>query len=337
MNSSRPIVSNDSKIGVVKQKLLFLFTLLLFAPVISAAADQSVGQSLQIAPLKYEEKLNLGEVKEGTIDIANPTQKDEIISIETASLKMASSGELAFYKNTVQYNFEKFITFTDKEFVLPANTGRKVKFRLGIPIAAPAGGYFGGVFFRILPGGNNSDQSKAITSGQIGTLFLLTVGQGDVRQGELKKFIADNNPFADKTDFEIEHANLAKYDTNPRGSYLKPVGILSIKNIFGKEMAMQKIENIYVLPQTSRIIKTEIKTPFLIGFYKAELKISNYPGDPVYTKSVRFVKISPLFVLLVAILAGFSYVILRFYKNGLLKLKLPAGLKAKKTLQKTKK
>lgn len=302
------------------RKTLIFILFFLTVPATSLAVDTNIKNTIQIAPLKYEEKLNLGDVKDGVIDVMNPTANDETISIGASSLKMNGlGGQLVFYKNTDQNSFEKFITFSEDKFVLPAGTGKKVKFRLGIPISASPGGYFGAVFFRLVPNNTATMETRAIATGEAGTLFILSVGQGDIRSGKLDAFRTTNNPFSQNVDFEIEQTNLAKYNSDPRGTYLKPTGTIKVKNIFGQEKSKQDINGYYVLPETKRIIKKGMESPYLFGIYKAELSISNYPGDPVMTKSTYFVRFSPTVLALIAIFALVIFVVLSYVKPRILK------------------
>lgn len=303
----------------MRTKLFLFLALFLLIPAVSFSADQN---TLVVAPLKYEEKLNLGDVKEGYIDVVNPTDLTENIVVETASLKTTSAiGQLEFYKDTGKDSFEKFVTFPEQSFTLGPQEGRKVKFRIGVPISTMPGGYFGAIFFRIVPKSQDSQGATAITSGRVGTLFLLDIGQGDVRLGKLSDFRVASSIFSDKTEVELEQENLAKYNSDPRGLMIKPTGEIIIYNFFGKEIAKKKIENVYVLPETKKLIKEQFDKPLFFGIYKAEARISNYPGEPVQTKSDRFVKISPYFILLVVLIFGFVAVFLSFFRNKLPRLK----------------
>jgi len=294
--------------------LLISFILLLSTP--SLAEANTVADVLQVAPLKYEEKLNLGDVKEGTIDIMNPSSQDETIQVERSSFRMTNvTGQLEFYQNGDPNSLEKFITFPEDKFVLPSGTGKKVKFRLGIPISTPTGGYYGAVFFRIVPSETSSDQSRAITSGRVGTIFLITVGQGDVRQGKITEFRALSNPFTKKSKFEFEQANLSKYNSDPRGLYLKPTGNLVVKNIFGQTKVEQKVAGNYILPETARKIQSEVDNPYLFGIYKAELQISKYPGEPVETKTLTFVKFSPIVLIIFGFVVLILFILFSYLKS----------------------
>ncbi len=290
---------------------IFLFLLFQLSPITTLAEANLASDMLQVQPLKYEEKMNLGEVKEGTIDIMNPSKQAETIQVETSSYRMANvTGQLEFYQSQNPNNFEKFVTVSEDRFVLPSGEGKKVTFRLGIPISAAAGGYYGAIFFRILPQETASDQSKAYTSGRVGTLFLITVGQGEVRQGEVRNFHALSNPFEQQSKFEFEQLNTSKYDSDPRGLYLKPTGTLTIKNIFGQTKAEQKVTGSYVLPETARKIQTELDNPYLFGLYKAELAISKYPGEPVMTDTITFVKFSPTVLAMIGFLALIIFIVM---------------------------
>jgi hypothetical protein len=298
----------------MKKILLALIFISLFIPNCLEAENQPQN-SIQIAPLKYEEKLNLGEVKIGTIDVINPTAIDEKIVVEVDSLKMSGlSGNLEFYKS--KEGLEKYITFNEKQFVLPARSGKKVKFRIGMPISASPGGYYGAIFFRILPQDSETDQTRAITSGRVGTILLLSVGQGDVRLGRVGDLTMISNPFDAKTKLLFAQENIAKYNSDPRGLLLKPTGEIVIKNIFGKEVAKEKIKDIYVLPETRRDIQSEVEKANMFGLYKAELNISNYPGDPVETKKIYFVKISPNVLFIIGVFFLVSFIIISFIRRS---------------------
>ena len=84
----------------MKRLLIILILLLYLGPMNIFAESNSSTDMLQVAPLKYDEILNLGDIKEGTIDIMNPSSQDESIVVETASFKTTSvTGQLEFYKN----------------------------------------------------------------------------------------------------------------------------------------------------------------------------------------------------------------------------------------------
>jgi len=288
----------------------------MIVPMISCAETSTSADMLQVAPLKYEEKMNLGDVKEGTIDIMNPSNLDETIIVETSSFRMTNvTGQLEFFNSEETNSLEKFVTVTEKQFVLPAGSGKKIAFRLGVPISAPAGGYYGAIFFRIVPPNLSSDQSRAITSGRVGTVFFITVGQGDIRQSKITDFRTLTSPFNTKSKFEFEQINLGKYSTDPKGLYLKPTGILVIKNIFGQTKTEQKVVGGYVLPETARKIQQVVDNSYLFGIYKAELQISNYPGEQVETKTLTFVKLSPLPMIIFAFVVSMIFLATSLLKS----------------------
>ncbi|MDD5693458.1 MAG: hypothetical protein PHU86_03230, partial [Patescibacteria group bacterium] len=106
-----------------------------------------------------------------------------------------------------------------------------------------------------------------------------------------------------------------------QGTYLKPTGTIMVKNIFGKVISKQNIEGYYVLPETKRVIKKELNNPYLVGLYKAELTIANYPGDPVVTKSTYFVKFSSTILAIIGLLALIIFITITFIRPRLKKRK----------------
>jgi len=108
---------------------------------------------------------------------------------------------------------------------------------------------------------------------------------------------------------------LSKYNSDPRGLYLKPTGNLVIKNLFGQTKVEQKVAGNYILPETARKIQSEVDNQYLFGIYKAELQISKYPGEPVETRTLTFVKFSPIVLILFAFVVLILFISLSYLKS----------------------
>jgi len=252
--------------------------------------------TIKIAPLKYEEKVNPSDIKEGFLSVANPTDKAQKIVVETSNFKMKGvDGDLDFYGDTAEQDeFTDFVELQTKEFTLGAQEGRRVSFKIRMPDSS-SGGYYGVIFFKSVSD-TTSDKTVTNVSPRVGTLFLLEAGEGK-KDGKVENLAQTEGLFNKKVNVTFDFLNLAGYNDFPRGSYLKPSGKIIVQNIWGKEIYSKNIEGMYVLPQNKREISADFENPYMFGIYKAKVKLSKFPGSGEETTEKSFIKASPYIII----------------------------------------
>lgn len=285
------------KIRLIFAGTLFLAMALIFVSGLSLivrAGDSPI--TIKIAPLKYEEKVKPSDIKEGFISVANPTDKAQKIVVEVNNFKMKGvGGDLDFYGDTGEKDeFTDFTELQTTEFTLGAQEGRRVNFKIRMPESS-SGGYYGAIFFKSVSEKTN-DKTVANVSPRVGTLFLLEAGEGK-KDGKVENLAQTKNIFDKKVNISLDFLNMAEYNDFPRGSYLKPTGKITVKNIWGKEIYSKNIEGMYVLPQNKRVISAEFDNPYLFGIYKARASISKFPGSGEEVNERYFIKLSPVILI----------------------------------------
>ena len=278
-------------------KTSFLIVALIFASDFSSIAHaENSPITIKIAPLMYEEKVKPSDIKEGFISVANPTDNSQKIVVETGNFKMKGyTGDLDFYGDTTEKDeFTDFVELQSKEFTLGAQEGRRVKFRIRVPEYS-SGGYYGVIFFRAVSDTVSSDVTAKL-SPRVGTLFILEAGEGK-KDGRVENLVQTEGLFGKKVNVSLDFLNLAGYNDFPRGSYLKPAGKITVKNILGKEIYSKTIEGMYVLPKNKRVISAGFDNPYMFGIYKAKASISKFPGSGEEISERYFIKLSPIILI----------------------------------------
>ncbi|HEY2004218.1 MAG TPA: hypothetical protein VGH44_03820 [Candidatus Saccharimonadia bacterium] len=129
--------------------------------------------ALQITPLQYEDTLS-GQIKNGHIDVANPTDASVHIEASVRGFKQqGTAGDLAFYDNA---DLAAAIKLDLASFDLAPHDAVRVLFSVD-PRKLPAGGTYAAIFFRTIPTDNSASGSSYVSqSADIGTLLILTNG-----------------------------------------------------------------------------------------------------------------------------------------------------------------
>lgn len=159
-----------SGLGIV---LLLGFGVLMSVPVSATG--------LKIAPLKYEELLELGSEKTGYVDVANPTDFNLRVRTSVEAFRQVNNqGDLEFFPDE---QLEAGIVLDVDEFELGPREAARIFFTIKSN-NLPEGGIYATVFFETVTE-NESDQVSTIgTVARVGTLLILQNGDGD-RDGEI--------------------------------------------------------------------------------------------------------------------------------------------------------
>lgn len=267
-----------------------------------SGAPAQAGIGLKIAPVKYQETLQIGQSKDGVIDVINLSMVPVTVEPGVENVRMVGeNGELQFYPGTNPFEFENLIQLDKTPFTLVVGEARHVKFRVTARTGIFPGGHYGSVFFKVLATADSAGTAVA-QSGRVGTLLLFTVA-GDVDQkGSLENLTLNRNGFNDQKKFEALYANTGSTSTKPLGVAYEPTGELRLKDSAGITIRRQPVKGALVFPGAKRRLTSTIRKPFWLGRYTAVMSLSPGTGRPAETKSVSFWAISPLAALLLLLL-----------------------------------
>ncbi len=147
------------------------------------AAANAGSTSLQVAPLQYEAKLESGKVSTGFIDVANPTGTTITIQSSVRGFKQTGTdGGLEFFDDPI---LAAAIKPGLTEFALGPREAVRVVFSVDAT-KLPQGGVYAAIFFNTAPPRESASHSYIAEIANIGTLLLLTNGEGSTHQGQVQ-------------------------------------------------------------------------------------------------------------------------------------------------------
>jgi hypothetical protein len=255
---------------------------------LSGTAHAATSQSFQISPPTANYATNPGTSQKGTIKVTNLT--DAPLSVRVGKQNFVAKGEegeIELVDDAAPlYSLAPWFRFDAAQLDIPALGTKELHYTLDVPIGAEPGGRYGSVVFNTIPPKLPSGQSGASVQQQIaGIVFLRTNGKANEKL-ELLSFAPD------KTFSEYGPVNLMARIKNTGNVHEKPVGTITIKNMFGLKVDTIPLAEHFVIPDAVRQFKHDWpakkgKKHLLIGRYTAELDATYGDGQKI-TGSTTF-------------------------------------------------
>lgn len=267
-------------------------------------------KAITVSPIRLEFALDPGNITTGSIKVLNDSDSKELyLSVARFEPKDDESGEPRFVPGS--QGLPSWIKLPQKIVATP-NEFTEVPFTISVPIGTEPGGYFAAIFVTTTPEAAPGVVSIAT---DVGTLLFLRVN-GTFPEGENIIEFATKNKQKLFTSLPVE---LYYRMTNVGADRVKPVGDLTIRNLFGltsKVLSANPTEG-SVLPGSKRKFETawitggggveaEHDLPtnlpktffqnvawqwkhFAIGRYSATVHVTvNYDSSRSYEKSTAF-------------------------------------------------
>jgi hypothetical protein len=306
--------------------LIISVSLLLFP--IAKTSAQTVG--IKISPVRIDELADPGESKKLDIIVTNISDVDKTLYAYLSDFRAADeSGKPTLVAPGSQegYFLASWIDITAEGTNFTAGETKIIPFTINIPANAGPGGYYGAILFGTVPPrahveGEERGAGMSVAQ-QVGTLVLLQVKGETEEEARIREFTTDKSVY--NTPFNV---NFLLRIENVGNVHVKPIGRITIENMFGKEVDQVDVnfEGSNVLPRSIRRFQTEWPGENGFGRYKARLGLS-YGTDvsmggqgkqSLFTELTFWIIpwqiITPILVALVFVVAIFLLFI-RLYKN----------------------
>ncbi len=240
-----------------------------------AAQAQSIG--IRISPIKIDELVKPGEIIDKTLKVTNDSPSDKTFYVylndfeadgESGQAKLVQAG-------SDEYGLSSWLTITNQGIDFAPGETKEIPFSLKVPDDAAPGGYNGA----ILVGTEapkvkveSEDKGAAISTAQRTACLLLFQITGKTSEDAyVREFTTDKEFYG--TPFDVKF--LLRIN-NIGNTHIKPQGTISIKNAFGKDAAIIRIneKGSSVLRNSIRKFEESWSGKLAFGRYKAILGLS---------------------------------------------------------------
>jgi len=201
-----------------------------------------------------------------TTQIFYPAVYDFLPTRETGGQEFIPSSE-----SDTTYSLSKWITFPSEPITLRPKEGDARQFTITVPKNALAGGRYAALFFDSkVP--EQIDTTGAKIQTRTGPILLVTV------TGEVKESLKSVEFTTDKSFYESTPVNIVSRIQNDGTVHLKPIGQVTLKNMFGKVVDNLPVNETLsnILPNSTRKYDLTWKPEgkLLIGKYQAVLNLT---------------------------------------------------------------
>ncbi|MCK4539739.1 hypothetical protein KAU09_01130 [Candidatus Parcubacteria bacterium] len=225
------------------RKLIFFLVIFLFIFVVANIAQAQSSTGIKISPVKIEEMVEPGEIFKSQIKVTNEANEKRTFYVYLRDFK--SEGESGMAKLVIPgteegYYLASWIDVSREGIELAPGQEEAVPFTVNVPEDIGPGGYFGAIILgteppRIQQQNEEKGAGMAIAQ-QTASLLLLRV-KGDVLEdAHIREFNTDKDFYS--TPFLVDF--LIRIE-NAGNVHIKPHGAISIKNMFGKEVRVLKV------------------------------------------------------------------------------------------------
>jgi hypothetical protein len=302
--------------------VLFFATMSLALSSVFSTTAQSEQEKIQIgfSPIVIEFSANPGETVENNIRIDNSS--DEAIVLETIPKNLTPRGEegqVDLTEDDTSYSLADWITVSPAQTPIEAKSSFDFKATITLPENAEPGGHFGAIVFKTIP--PDPGTGNAAVSQEVAPLILVSVAGDVVEEANIASFKSTKSLWTTERPIQFETRI-----ENTGTVHFKPKGTVTVKNMFGDEVAKLNLDEKNVLPESIRRIVTDWDPGFSVGRYTADLTVVYGEENKILTSSTTFI-VFPYQTIIPAVLitVGLVYVVIRFRKRIGLALKVLSG------------
>ncbi len=246
--------------------IIFVFSILylVFSGRINAQTSTRV---ITIVPPTKELAVSPGDKTEGTLKVINDsnqpltftvTVRDYVVNDKAGTPDILPPNTLSN-----KYSASAWIAPDPDQFTIAAHGKQEIAYYVQVPADARPGGHYAAIVYEpteII--GVNGTGAGVQT--QIGTLFYINV-KGNIQEN------AYVSSFSAKGFSEYGPVALATEIQNNGDLHIKPVGSITVKNLFGQTVATKTVEPHNIFPGKSFLYKNTFGQKLMIGRYTARL------------------------------------------------------------------
>lgn len=276
--------------GINRVVLVILtFSFVLIYGATSVQAQEASGQAFAISPPIIEVSANPGETVNAEIKLTNVSAGPLTMSAQTnnfGSKNETGEPNIIFDDQAdkdSRYTLKDWIA-TPGDFVLQSKQTLSLTVPVVVPQNAEPGGHYAVV--RFTGAADAASPEQVSLSASIGSLVLLRVNGAIKQEASVDDFYTATSTFEKTSFFESSPVTFVARIHNQGNLHIKPTGTVTIKDMFGKEVATHRIngdpsnDNAQpgsILPQSVRRFDAA-HTEGMFGRYTATMNLTYGDG-----------------------------------------------------------
>ena len=223
--------------------------------------------TITVIPPQIEVEVEPGQVITKTLKVKNETNQDQVLTAAVYDFIVNDDqGTPLIIEEKLEDNrwaSSNWIQLSPTQIKLKPGELKGVQMTVIVPDVAVPGGKYAAVLYS--PQTQELvDQSGATIDPRVGTLVYLKV-KGDIKQD------AKITKFQLPSFLEYGPIDILTTITNLSDIHIRPIGNISIKNIFGKVVGDLPLKPTNIFPYTSRDFENSLDKKWLFGRYQAQL------------------------------------------------------------------
>ncbi len=293
-------------------QLLVITSCVLFAVALGnvKAQDSEAPDSLTLAisPQLLDTSANPGELITNIFRLTNASETS--VDIRTTPKNFTPRGEegsVDLTEDDTSYSLAKWISVEPETVTIDANQTYDFTVTIDVPENAEPGSHFGSVVFQTIP--PEDEDAVALVSQEIAPVILVKIAGDTTEAATIEEFTSDKS-FYSREDTITFNSRIK----NTGNVHFKPTATITIKNMFGTEVASFTVDEKNVLPDSVRQITSEWQPEGqLVGRYTAQLTLVTGEDNQIETAEVSFI-VFPYQIILPIVL-GVVVIVVLCYKG----------------------
>ena len=291
--------------------LALMTSILALSTLLSTTAQEQQNRvEIGFSPIVIEFSANPGETVENNIRIDNLSEKALVMeAIPKNFTPSGEEGQVELTEDNTSYSLSDWVSVSPAQTPIEGKSSFNFSTTIAVPENAEPGGHFGAVVFKTIP--PDPGEGNSAISQEVAPLILVSVA-GDVEEkASIASFNSTKNFWSSERPIKLETRI-----QNEGTIHIRPTGTITIKNMFGNEVASIPLPEERVLPDAIRRIEAEWDTGFAIGRYSADISVVYGEDDQIITSSTTFVVFPYQTVIPAALLLfGIVFVLVKFRKR----------------------
>ena len=237
-------------------------TALIVGSITPVLAQEQNSTRIGISPVTFNLTANPGDTLEQVIKVRNDSAESQRITIEAQNFTaVGEEGRVALTEEDTSFDLASWIQFERTSFSLGSGEEVQVPYLIRVPGNAEPGGHYASVY--AYAGADQPGGDTGSTVGQkIGSLVLLRVAGDVTEEAAIESFTVGEFEPGNPVPFELRIKNNGTV-------HIRPVGFITITDIFGNKVTDVAVDENNVFPGAIRKVSATWEDPGLIGRYQA--------------------------------------------------------------------